>query len=53
LASGLNFNVTVLQSGFVGFQGDHARRCHNCAGADVECAIVKVTFDDFAIDGAF
>jgi hypothetical protein len=50
--SGFDFDLVTLQTGFVGFQRDHARGCHHSASFDVEGTIVKVALDHFAIDGA-
>lgn len=36
-----------------GAQGDHARRSDDCTGANIERTIVKIAFDDVAVNAAF
>ena len=52
-ASRIDKDFTVDHDGMEGAQGNHARRSDDCTGANIERTIVKIAFDDVAVDIPF
>jgi hypothetical protein len=48
--AGLDRYFVVFDVRFVCLDGNHARRGHDFAGADVERTVVEIAFDDVAVD---